>query len=56
MSEKSRQPERGSDTKKTPLVLDGISRDDVTKDFLQGVHRVADDEGLSLKNISVETQ
>lgn len=56
MSEKRRRSDRGSDTQKTPLILDGISRDDVTKEFLRGVHRVADDEGLSLENISVEPQ
>lgn len=55
MSDKCHQRERSSDTKQTPLVLDGISREDVTKDFLRGVHEVADDEGLSLENISVET-
>lgn len=55
MSEKSCQSERSSDAQKTPLILDGISRDDLTTDFLRRVHQIADDEGLSLENISVET-
>lgn len=56
MSTKNPSGERSPGTEKTPLVLDGISREDLTKEFLCEIHRVADDEGLPLENISVETR
>lgn len=56
MSNQFPDSECSSDAKETPLLLAGVSHDDVTKDFLRGVHQAADSEGLSLESISVETR
>lgn len=45
-----------SGTKKTPLVLDGVAREDVTTEFLREIHQAADAEGIPLENISVDTR
>ncbi|MFC7079730.1 hypothetical protein [Halorussus caseinilyticus] len=56
MSEKDIEFDRRSDTEQTPLLLDGVSRDDLTKGFLREIHEAADDEEVPLENISIATR
>lgn len=56
MSTKNSSSGGSPDPEKTPLILDGVSQEDVTKGLLCEIHRAADEEGLSLENISVVTR
>jgi hypothetical protein len=47
--------DRRSDAK-TPLLLDGVTPDELTSGFLSDIHHAAESEGLSVENISVETR
>lgn len=56
MSTNTSSTDRWPDTKTTPLILDGLTRANVTTEFFAEIHRAADDEGLPLENISVESR
>ncbi len=45
--------EEKSTAQQTRLLLDGVSRSDLTKEFVVGIQELAENEGLSVESVSV---